>query len=231
MKFTIFLTIAMVIFSTIEVQGNAEQGADNRKIWFGEKMDEVFNEINNERNTARPRKTPVTWGRLSIKNAILNSGKLRDLFKADYNREKIVGNEQLEVRLSGSSYSKLSRYAGKYTMNGEEKKNNRHVWVKQPGGQAIWFRGEGEGWRIGSIREKDRNTDNTAFKLNGNGNDPIPANGEEWEFRLRNNVYGLAFKHTTIMIVVQPILTTVVTTFLHLQEKDHVVAMERHKVA
>lgn len=91
----------------------------------------------------------------------------------------------MEVTLSGSSYTKLARYAGKYTLT-TEKKNNRHVWVKQPGGHAIWSI-KNLGWRIGSISEKDRDIDNTAFKSDSFADDPIRA--EEWQFRFRNNLY------------------------------------------
>jgi len=181
----------MAIFPTIEVQGNAELGADNRKIWFGEKMDEILIDINNQR--IRDGKTPVGLG-AQLKNGIVNSANLRNLFRNDFNRiePQIVGTEldgfpyQLEVALVGNSYTRLVRYAGKYTLDLNGKKNNRHFWVKQSGGHAIWYSGR-QGWRIGSIREKDRNVDNTAFKSNGNGNHPM--NGGQWEHRLRDNLY------------------------------------------
>ena len=69
-----------------------------------------------------------------------------------------------------------------------EKKNNRYVWVKKSGGHAIWSINN-EGWRIGSISEKDRNTDNTAFKSDGFGNDPTDG---QWKFRVRNTLYRSA---------------------------------------
>jgi hypothetical protein len=82
MKFPIFLAMVMAIFPTIEVQGNAELGADNRKIWFREKMDEILVDINNQRRRAG--ETVVSYGN-ELKNGILNSANLRDLFKTDYN--------------------------------------------------------------------------------------------------------------------------------------------------
>lgn len=81
----------------------------------------------------------------------------------------------------------MSRYSGTYTMIENEMYHNRPVWVKQSGRHAIWFKGEGEGWRIGSIREKERNTDNTDFKSSRDG--AYPTDGGQWKFRLRNNLY------------------------------------------
>jgi len=178
----------MAIFPAIEVQGNEDEAVDNRKIWFGEKMEDIIDDINGQRTTA------VRWG--SLKTEILNSANLKNLFKNDYNRNQplnIIGTEltglpyQLEVTLSGSSYSRLARYAGRYTLT-NEKKNNRHVWVKQAGGHAIWSI-LNEGWRIGSISEKDRNFDNTAFKSNGFGYNPIAGGHWEYRFPYNTNVY------------------------------------------
>ena len=87
MKFTIFLAVVMAIFPTIEVQGNAELGADNRKIWFGEKMDEILIDINNQR--IRDGKTPVGLG-AQLKNGIVNSANLRNLFRNDFNSKYLV---------------------------------------------------------------------------------------------------------------------------------------------
>ena len=87
MKFTIFLAVVMAIFPTIEVQGNAELGADNRKIWFGEKMDEILIDINNQR--IRDGKTPVGLG-AQLKNGIVNSANLRNLFRNDFNSKYLL---------------------------------------------------------------------------------------------------------------------------------------------
>ena len=77
MKLTIFLAIAMAIFPALEVQGNEDEAVDNRKIWFGEKMKDIIDDINGQRTTA------VRWG--SLKTEILNSANLKNLFKNDYN--------------------------------------------------------------------------------------------------------------------------------------------------
>ena len=109
---------------------------------------------------------------------------------------QIVGNEfpnglyyQLEVTLShihGNSFTRLAQYAGTYTLT-SEKKNDRYVWVKKSGsgGHAIWRKAGG--WRIGSISEKERNTDNTAFKSDGRGKNPIDDG--QWQYRVRNRKY------------------------------------------
>lgn len=91
MKLIIFLAILMVSFFTIEVQGNQDEGVDNRKIWFGEKMDEFLAEINKQRKSAG--KEARSYNKL--KKMILASGNLQALFKNDYNKNnpsRIVGN-------------------------------------------------------------------------------------------------------------------------------------------
>lgn len=96
---------------------------------------------------------------------------------------------QLEVTLShihGNSFTRLAQYAGIYTLT-SEKKNDRYVWVKKSGsgGHAIWRKAGG--WRIGSISEKERNTDNTAFKSDGFGKNPTDEG--QWQYRVRNTIY------------------------------------------
>ena len=79
MKLTIFLAIAMAIFPAIEVQGNKDLAVNNRMTWFGEKMDDIIRDINRHRTPT----TALQWG--TLKNGILNSANLRNLFENDYN--------------------------------------------------------------------------------------------------------------------------------------------------
>lgn len=60
----------MVIFPTIEVQGDENTAVETRKTWFGNQMDKVLIDINNERIDND--KTRVEIG-AELKKAILTS--------------------------------------------------------------------------------------------------------------------------------------------------------------